>query len=93
MGLKLTTEKLEEYMDMLKRGEINTDELSVGLRTIHGMVRLEEAMTPMEFIDYLGVPLDQIEMSDGLRRELKAAQRQKKWKNLLGRLFRRDENV
>lgn len=90
MQSKLTKEKLEEYMIMLKQGEINVDELSAGLIAVHGTTRVEGEMTPMEFLDYLGVPLDQVEMSDELRIEFKAVQRQKDRRDLLRRLFTSD---
>lgn len=87
MQSKLTKEKLEEYMIMLKQGEINVDELSAGLIAVHGTTRVEGEMTPMEFLDYLGVPLDQVEMSDELRVEFKAVQRQKERRDLLKRML------
>ncbi|GAG05225.1 unnamed protein product, partial [marine sediment metagenome] len=83
----LTKEKLEEYMAMLKRGEIHVDELSAGLIAVHGTTRIEGEMTPMEFLDYLGVPLDQVEMSDELRMEFKTVQRQKESMDLLRRML------
>ena len=70
--IPLTTEKLEEYMGLLGRGEVDVDELKAGLKAIHGTTQIEGTMTPREFIDYLGVPLDQIDMSDELRKEFKA---------------------
>ena len=83
----LTKEQLEEYMAMLKRGEIDLDELSSGLIAIHGTTRVEGTMTPVEFLEYLGVPLDEVEMSDELRMEFMEVQRQKKWMDLLKRMF------
>jgi len=71
--IKLTKGKLEEYMIMLKRGEIGLDELISGLMAIHGATRVE--MTPREFFEYVlsfGIPLDQVEMSDELRNEFEA---------------------
>jgi len=67
---ELTKEKLEEYFAQLKRGEIELDELIAGLMAVHGATRIEGAMTPREFLDYLGISLDEIEMSDELRKEL-----------------------
>jgi hypothetical protein len=69
--IPLTTGKIEEYMGLLIRGEIDVDELKAGLKAIHGTTQIEGTMTPREFIDYLGIPLDQIEMSDELRKELR----------------------
>ena len=68
--MTLTKEKLEKYVAMLKQGEIDVDEFTAGLIAIHGVTRVEGTMTPREFLDYLGIPLDQIEMSDELRKEL-----------------------
>ena len=67
--IKLTKEKLEEYMRMLKHGDIELDELSAGLIAVHGTTRIKGAMTPKAFLDYIGIPLDQVEMSDELRKE------------------------
>ncbi len=64
----LTKEQLEEYMGMLKRGEIDVDELKAGLKAVHGATSVGP-MTPREFIAYLGIPIDQITMSDELRKE------------------------
>ena len=86
----LTKEKLEEYMAMLKRGEVDVNEVSAGLIAIYGATRVKGAMTPVEFLDYLGVSLDQVEMSDELRMEFKEELRQKQRKDLLKRLFARD---
>jgi len=68
--MTLTREKLEEYVAMLKQGEIDVNEFTAGLIAIHGVTRIESTMTPREFLDYLGIPLNQIEMSDELRKEL-----------------------
>ena len=76
--IPLTTEKLEEYMGMLGRDEIDVDELKAGLKAIHGTTQIEGAMTPREFIDYLGVPLDQIDMSDELRTEFEKIEKTRK---------------
>lgn len=87
MESKLTKEKLEEYMAMLKRGEIDLDELTSGLIAVHGATRVEGAMTPVEFVSYMesmGLPL---EMSDELRMEFMEVQRHKKWMELLKRMF------
>lgn len=70
--IKLTSEKLEEYLGMLKRGEVDLDELTAGLIAVHGTTRIKGTMTPVEFLDYIGVPLDQIDMSDELRKEFEA---------------------
>lgn len=74
--VKLTKEKLEEYAAQLKRGEVGFDELMSGLMAVHGATRVE--MTPEEFlesIESMGVPLDQIDMSDELRKEFEAIKR------------------
>lgn len=74
--MKLTSEKLEEYLTMLKRGEIDLKELVAGLIAVHGATRIEGAMTPRQFLDYLrsmGLPLV---MSDELRREFKVMERE-----------------
>lgn len=57
---------------MLKRGEVDLDELEAGLIAIHGTTRIAGTMNPMEFLNYLGVSLDQIDMTDELRKELEA---------------------
>lgn len=66
----ITEEKLEEYVSMLKRGEVDLDEVTAGLIAVHGATRVE--MTQREFLDYLrstGLPLV---MSDELRKEFEA---------------------
>ena len=66
--VKLTKEKLEEYVTQLKRGELELDELTSGLIAVHGATCTE--MTPKQFLDFLdstGLPLD---MSDELRKQL-----------------------
>ena len=68
--VKLTKEKLEEYVVQVKRGELELEELESGLIAVHGASRTE--MTPKEFLDFLdstGLPLD---MSDELRKEFEA---------------------
>uniref|UniRef100_A0A6M3MA35 Uncharacterized protein n=1 Tax=viral metagenome TaxID=1070528 RepID=A0A6M3MA35_9ZZZZ len=67
----LTEEKFKEYLVQLKRGEIELDELIAGLMAVHGATRIEGAMTPREFLDYLGISIDQIDMSDELRKQFK----------------------
>lgn len=55
---KLTVEKLEKYMEQLKKGEITLLELFAGLQAIYGAKPLN--MTPKEFKDWLkyqGLPL------------------------------------
>ena len=84
----LTKEKLEEYMTMLKRGDVDVDELTSGLKAIHGTTSVE--MTPVEFLEYLGVPIDQIEMPHELRMEFMEVKRQKEWMALIRRLLARD---
>jgi len=73
---KLTKEKLEEYVAMLKRGEVELDEFMSGLIAIHGLTRVEDAtMNPREFLEHIlsfRIPLDQIEMSDELRKQFEA---------------------
>ncbi len=69
--IPLTTDKIEEYVGMLTRGEIDLDELMSGLIAVHGTTRIEGEMTPAEFIWHLGVPLDQIIMSDELMKEFR----------------------
>ncbi len=74
--VKLTKEKLEEYAAQLKRGDVELDELMSGLMAVHGATRVE--MTREEFleaIESMGVPLDQIDMSDELRKEFEAIKR------------------
>lgn len=91
MSEPLTKEKLEEYMAMLKRGELDLDELKSGLIAVHGATSIEGAMTPVEFLEYIGVSLDEVEMTDELRtefmEEFMEIQRQKKWMDLLKRMF------
>jgi len=70
--VSLTKEKLEEYVVQLKRGEIEIEELTSGLIAVHGATRVEGTMNPRAFLDYLGIPLDQINMSDELREQFKA---------------------
>lgn len=70
---ELTKEKLEEYMGQLKHGKVELEELMSGLIAIHGATRVE--LTPREFLDHIlsfGIPLDQIEMSDELRKQFEA---------------------
>lgn len=73
---ELTKEKLEEYVAMLNRGEVELDEFMSGLIAIHGVTRVEDAtMNPREFLEHIlsfGIPLDQIEMSDELRKQFEA---------------------
>ena len=73
---ELTKEKLEEYVAMLKRGEVELDEFMSGLIAIHGVTRVEDVtMNPREFLEHIlsfGMPLDQIEMSNELREQFKA---------------------
>ena len=70
-------------MGMLKRGEVDLDELTAGLIAVHGATRVEGAMTPVEFVNYMksiGLPL---EMSDELRREFKAVESMELLKRML----------
>ncbi len=70
--IPLTTGKIEEYMADLTRGNVDLDELMSGLIAVHGLMRIEGEMTPAEFIWHLGVPLNQIVMSDELMKEFRA---------------------
>lgn len=78
MPVSLTKEKFEEYMAMLKQGKIDIAELKAGLIAVHGSIPIEGAMTPLEFLNFIGVPLDQVDMSDELRRELEEELRKSK---------------
>jgi len=73
---ELTKEKLEEYAAQLKRGDVELDEFMSGLIAIHGVTRVEDAtMNPREFLEHIlsfRIPLDQIEMSDELRKEFES---------------------
>jgi len=75
MQSKLTRGKLEKYVAMLKRGEVELDEFMSGLIAVHGITRVEDVtMNPREFLEHIlsfGIPLDQIEMSDELRMEFR----------------------
>ena len=71
--IKLTKEKLGEYVTQLELGEIELDELTAGLIAVHGAIRVE--MTPRKFFEYVlsfGIPFDQIDMPDELRKEFEA---------------------
>ncbi len=67
----LTREVLEDYARQIKEGSLTVDEFKAGLIAIYGC-RTVEVESPQDFLDFLGVPLEEIDMDDELRLEWSA---------------------
>lgn len=63
----LTREALEDYARQIKEGSLTVDEFKAGLIAVYGC-RTVEVESPREFLNFLGVSLEEIDMDDDVRR-------------------------